>query len=53
MRKTVRLEMWQTYGISSKKNTEVEVLSGVELFQESIVPRIGIFLNIFFVGDAT
>ena len=37
------LELWQKYGMSYKKNTEVEVLPVVDLFQESS----------FFVGDAT
>ena len=44
MGSTVWLELWQNYGMSYKKNTEVEVLSVVDLFQES---------GNFFVGDAT
>ena len=40
---TVWLELWQNYGMSYKKNAEVEVLPVVDLFQASA----------FFMGDAT
>ena len=45
----MRLELWQNYGISYKKNTEVKVLPGEDLFQESAI----LTSKYFFVGDAT
>ena len=42
------LELWQNYGMSYKKNTEVEVLPVVDLFKESAKKN-----SFSFVGGAT